>query len=372
MNRFSILGFALLLAGCNSPGARKDIDAGPKSVKVDRQDLVGYAFLDGKVLIPPGISGTAYSPYDLPISEVTVTMGERVGKGETIIKLSMPDVQAALSQAKLNLSSAQSSYQSAQATDTVVQEAKAALDAARAAEKLARENLSPDMEAEVNNRKMAEDALKRAIAERDARLAPEREAVAAASAYLKEVQSGAKLSQIRAPISGTVTMLDAKPGEVAKTRKALATIVDLRALRIQGFVPPEHSDLVKKGTKLMVTVEGVEGDPIEGTVQEITVSPPKDGQKSAGYVALIDFPNSEGKVRPESVIKRLGVPTGKADDVLTVPVAAVIKSKDGIWVAKVQSGTEWVEKPVTTGISDGALIEIKSGLKEGDVVLTTS
>lgn len=351
--------------------ARKDgdMDAGPRTVKVDRQDLVGYSFFDGEVFVPPGISATAYSPYDLPISEVLVTSGDRVGKGETLIKLSMPDVQAALAQARTNLVSAQSSYNSALATDTAVREAKLALEAARSAERLARANMSPDMEAEVSARKMAEEALRLATAERDARLAPEREAVAAANAYLKEVQSGAKLSLIRAPISGTITMLDAKPGEVAKTRKALATVTDLRSLRIQGFVPAEHSDLVKKGAKVMITVEGVEGDPIEGTVQEISVSPPRDGQKSNGYVARIDFANSEGKVRPESVVKRLGVPTGKVDDVLTVPVSAVIKNSQGIQVVRVQSGSDWVEKPVQTGISDGALIEIKSGLNESDTVL---
>jgi len=371
MKRLSILGVVLLLAGCNTMVARKDrdLDAGPRTVKVDRQDLVGYSFFDGEILVPPGITATAYSPYDLPISEVLVTMDEKVGKGETLIKLSMPDVQAALAQAKANLVSAQTSYKSALSTDTSVREAKLALEAARSAERIARAQMSPDMEAEVTARKMAEEALRLAIAERDARLAPEREAVAAANAYLKEVQSGAKLSLIRAPISGTITMLDAKPGEVAKTRKPLATVTDLRSLRIQGFVPAEHSDLVKKGVKVMITVEGVEGDPIEGTVQEITVSPPRDGQKSNGYVARIDFPNAEGKVRPGSVIKRLGVATGKAEDVLTVPVSAVMKDSKGIPVVKVQSGSDWVEKPVETGVSDGALIEIKSGLNEGDTVL---
>jgi multidrug efflux pump subunit AcrA (membrane-fusion protein) len=376
MKGLPILGLGLmLLVGCKSATDTNPIglETGPKTVKVDRQDLTGYIFLDGKMLVPPGASVTVNSPYDIPISEVLTSVGKKVSRGETLVKLSMPDMQAALTQAQTNQRTTKVAYETAKAqVNEPVRVAQQALDLARSEERAARLAIkngeSADVEAATLARQAAEEAFRLAIADRDAKLLAEKEAVIAAEEYLKEVRSGAKLSLIRAPISGWVTMLAAKQGDVAKSGSAVATVSNLRALKIQAIVLPEHSDLVKKGTEILITLEGVEGDPIKGRVQQITVLPPDAGQKSPGYAAMIDFPNENGAVRLDSTIKRLGIPTGTVKDVLTVPVGAIIKGKDGKPTVKVQSGTDWVEKPVETGISDGALIEIKSGLSEGDAV----
>ena len=154
----------------------------------------------------------------------------------------------------------------------------------------------------------------------------------------------------------------------ASPKQALATIVDLRALRIHGVVPPEHKDLVQKGTKVLIALDALDTDPFEGEVTEVSILPPSEGQKSAGYLAVVDFSNTKGNVLPDTVIKRLGVRTGKAEDVLVVPVAAVTKNSDGKTVVNVQKDGNWVPTIVEIGISDGALIEIKSGLNEKDVV----
>lgn len=377
MKGLPILALGLLaLVGCKSGSETNatNKDSGPKSVKVDRQDLTGYVFFDGKMIVPPGTSVTVNSPYDLPVSEVLVTVGKRVSRGETLMKLSMPDMQAALTQAQTNQRTAKLAFDSARAqVNEPVRLAQAALDLARSQEKAARlatqNGESADLEGATLARQAAEEALRLAIADRDAKLLSEKEAMIAADEYLKEVRSGAKLSLIRAPISGWVTMLNAKVGDTAKSGKPMATVSNLRALKIQAMIPAEHSDLVKKGSEMMITIDGLEGDPIKGTVQQINVAAPDDGQKSTGYAAIIDFPNQDGTVRPESVIKRLGVPTGTVKDVLTVPTGAVGKGKDSKPIVKVQKGSEWVETPVELGVSDGAVVEIKSGLNEGDTIL---
>ena len=366
----------LILAGCTPPAGsatNPSVKTAPTTAEVVRQDLVGYTFFDGKVFTPPGVSANVYAPYNLPISEVLTTVGKRVNRGETIIKLSMPNADVAVSQAEANLQSAEAAYAAVRSqVSGPIREAEAALAQARAEERAARLDAqnggSADVVAAEENRIAAEANLQSARAAASGIGLPERQAVEAANEYLKDARAGAKLGNVRSPIAGTVITLTAKPGVQATPKQALATVVDLRALRIHGVVPPEHKELVVKGSKVLVALDAMDSDPFEGQVTEVSVLPPSEGQKSAGYLAVIDFSNAEGSVLPDTTIKRLGIRTGKAVDVLVVPVAAVTKNAEGQSVVNVQKNGEWVATVVETGLSDGALIEIKSGLNEKDVV----
>lgn len=361
--------FALI--GCDKTAmAKKDTE--PTSAKVVRQDLIGYSFFEGKVVTPPGAQATVTSPYDVALGEVPVTKGSRIGRGTTIATMQFPDLKASVDQAEVNLKMAQSSYTAAKAQyEGPVREAERALSEARAAERAAREDVQlggpSDLESATEARKMAEAALQSAKASMNAQLLPEKQAVDMAAEYLKDARAGARVSNIRAPISGTVVTLEATPGLVVKAKQALATIIDLRAIRIQGVVRPDQKDLVKVGSEVLIALDGANSDPFDGVVKSVSVLPPAEGEESAGYLAVIDFSNDKGWVLPSSVIKRLGVRTGSAKDVLVVPAAAV-KTEDGKSTVMVQNGTEWVATEVTIGLSDGAMVEIKSGLNEGDVV----
>jgi RND family efflux transporter MFP subunit len=215
---------------------------------------------------------------------------------------------------------------------------------------------------------MAEDAFQAAISSRNAQLSAERQAVAVSQEFLADARRGAAVANIRAPISGTVVTLEAKPGLVVKSREQLATIVDLADIEIQAIVPPEFAKLVERGSSVVIALEGQNSEPFDGTVTEIEVLPPSEGQESQGYLAVIDFNNEKGWVLPGAKIKRVGVKTGEAKDVLVVPVGAIETDSAGKSSVQVQSGSEWVRKPVETGLTDGVLIEIKSGLTVGEVV----
>ncbi len=375
---FLIIAAALALASCTPPptsgGATgTTVKTPPTTAEVIRKDLVGYVYFDGKVVVPNGAQATVLSPYDLAISEVLTSVGKRVNRGETIVKLSIPSADVAVAQAQANVQSAQSAYSAAQsANSTPVREAQRLLDEARAAERAARADVqsggSADVVGATEARMAAEAAVAAARREAAAMAGPERQALDAANEYLKDARAGARMANVRSPISGTITSLEAKVGEPTKSKQVLANIVDLDAIRVQGVVPPEHADLVKKGTKVLIALDGENSDPFEGEVREVSVLPPSEGQKSSGYLAVIDFNNNKGVVQVGSIIKRLGVRSGKVEAALVVPIGAVTKDEDGKSVVYVQKGSDWTPVLVETGISDGALIEIKSGLSEGDKV----
>lgn len=376
----TIIALAALVSftGCKAPTTNSTTSSGtiqsePTTANVVRKDLEGYVFFDGKVFTPNGVSATVNSPYDIAVSEVLTSVGKRVNRGETIIKLSIPSVTGAVAQAEANVAAAQSAYAAAKsANDPAVREAAQLLAQAQTEERAARADVqnggSADLQGATDARIAAERALREAQGQLNMAVLAEKQSLDAANEYLKDARAGAKLANVRAPISGTVMTLEAKPGMQAKAKEVLAMITDLQALRIQGVVPPEHADLVKRGVNLLIAIDGPNSDPLEGEVSEVSVLPPSEGQKSAGYLAVVRFDNRKGLVQPGTAIKRLGVRTGKVENALVVPIGAISKDSAGKAVVFVRRGSDWSSTNVEVGISDGALTEIKTGLAEGDVV----
>lgn len=168
-------------------------------------------------------------------------------------------------------------------------------------------------------------------------------------------------------VKGTVVMLTAQEGMMATARQALATIVDFSAVRVHGLVPAELQAVVVKGSSVIVAMNGANSDPLDGTVTDVSIAPPTEGQNGAGYLAVIRFLKPRAMLQPSLSVKRVGVKSGSASGVLVVPVGAVITIR-GKSTVSVKNGDNWVTTPVEVGITDGARVEIKSGLTEGSMV----
>lgn len=343
------------------------------TAEVARKDLVGYTFFDGKIFAPAGVQSDVMAPYELPIEKVYVSVGQRVGKGAPLVKLTMPGTKESLAMAESNRDSARAAYNAAlSGQGDRVASAQAALKDARSAEAAAKQDVmnggTSDVESATQIRVDAERELAAAQAERSNNTWAERQALAIADEYLSDARSGANQGILRAPISGVVTKIEAKVGMKSAARQLLVTIVDTSKVQVQAVVPPEHSDEAKAGSKVLIALEGANSDPFEGTIRDVTVLPPSEGQASAGYLAVISFDNTKGKVLPGMQVKRIGLRVGSVEDALVVPLGALAKNDAGQMVTYVKNGDQWVEKNVETGLSDGALVQIKSGVKEGDVV----
>ncbi len=369
------IAIAIGLAGCNTPAVDKTTSRAPTQVTTDvvkRQDLTGYSFFDGKLIIPDSAKATAYSPYDTPVLSVMTGDGKQVSRGQPIVKLTIPGADAAAEAAKTYASSAAAEHAANKGLNSpAVADARRLLDEARATERQARDLIAnggqADLEDATRMRMQAEETLKVVEAEYRQSVQPTKVAVDQAAAYLREAKADAARGIVRAPISGTVVSFDAQPGMMAKSKQPLATIINFSAVRVQGLVPPELKDLVVKHSRVIISLGGPSSDPLDGTVVDVSVVPPADGQTSPGYLAVIQLLKPQAIVQPTITVKRIGVKTGTVKDALVIPVGA-LNTIDGKSSVNVKSGDKWIATPVELGLSDGALVEIKSGLKEGDVV----
>ena len=376
-NQIPLIASVLLLAGCAVPppvveSGAPSLTAPATSDVVKRQDLVGYSFFDGKLEIPQSAQATAFSPYATPVISVSTGVGKHVERGESIVLLTIPGSDAATTTAKADVNAAQANLSALRgAGSDPVREAQAAYDVAQRAEKEARSTVAnggqADIEFTVQVRKDAAAALKLAKQEMQDSLQPSKDAVAQAAFNLKSAKEDAAKGIVRAPISGTVVSLEAKPGMDANAKQTLATIINFGAVRVQGMVPAELKDLVIKGSRVIVAMNGTSADPIDGQVSDVTVAPPTKGQAGAGYLAVITLLKPGSWSNTSISVKRIGIKTGTAKNALVVPVGA-INTVEGKTMVSVKNGDSWTDTVVEVGLSDGALAEIKSGIKEGDTV----
>lgn len=343
-----------------------------------RRDIVAYAALDGKIMAPAPADANIMPPYKAPVHKVYVTVGQKVQEGEVLMELSAPSNQVYYQQARQRLQQARDQLTQARARYLArLRKAKQELEQARQVEKSVRQALKAaqadeevkvtivDLEEAIERRQAAEQAVIDAEARMEAGLVPyERELLNAQQAF-QEAQSGVKAAMIRSPISGTVLELNVKAGDEANPKRSVARVTDLSALRVYAEVDSELSTTLKAGAPATITVKELPDEEFRGFLRNV-YSKEAGLLRGVEHIAVFDFVNREGLAKPEMNAK-IRVKVGEAKNALAVPVGAIYKT-NGRQAVKLRVNNEWRTRIVETGISDGEYIEIKSGLREGDVV----
>jgi HlyD family secretion protein len=137
-----------------------------------------------------------------------------------------------------------------------------------------------------------------------------------------------------------------------------------------------HESLVsqlKAGMPATVRVETFPDKALKAHVLgTAAVTPENAADDTKQYQVRVEIDDNVDKLRVRSGLSAQVTITGdaRAEHVLAVPVAAVVvpkeKGKKPYCLVLTADGLE--EREVETGLSDGKLVEIRAGLKEGDVV----
>ena len=84
--------------------------------------------------------------------------------------------------------------------------------------------------------------------------------------------------------------------------------------------------------------------------------------------ARAEFENKEEKLYPNQFVNvQLLVDVEK--NVISMPAAAVQTGANGSFVYVVKEGAKVAVQPITLGVADGGMVEVKSGVGEGDQVV---
>jgi membrane fusion protein, multidrug efflux system len=173
------------------------------------------------------------------------------------------------------------------------------------------------------------------------------------------------LLRITAPLAGTVTRVNVKPGEAVELNSAMAEIVDLDRLVVSAGVPASEVVLLEPG-RVAEVVTDTTSSPVEGTLVFIG-----GGVDTAtGTVPLrVSLPAGSG-LRPGQFVS-VRVVSAEHADCLAVPLESIASDEDGATVIAVVNNGVAVQHAVSTGLRDIGLVEVVAdGLQPGMTVVT--
>ena len=186
-------------------------------------------------------------------------------------------------------------------------------------------------------------------------------------------------STITAPVSGTVTAVNAKEGSPAGS--LLFVIEDTDNLQIDTTINEYDISSVKVGMKTIIKSDGVGESEIPGTLSEIAPTSKKAADGTTITGSTIEFPAKVTVDAKSSGLRvgmnaRLNMIVDTKENVFAVPYDTVfekegetyiytaVKNEKGVYTAK--------SVPVETGIETDFYIEISGdGLSDGMIVIAT-
>jgi membrane fusion protein, multidrug efflux system len=182
-------------------------------------------------------------------------------------------------------------------------------------------------------------------------------------AQLAQAEEKAQDYIITAPWAGVVSRVHVKDGEFVAPRAVLLEMYDPASLVVRAAVPEKYAAAVTVGMHVDVSLDAYPHEVIRGRVERVYPYLDSRLRTRTVEIALI-----EGPYLLPGMFARLNVVLEKLDDVVTVPVEALVTRSKGRMIFVVEDGKA-VARTVETGIESGNLIQIVSGIRPGDKVI---
>lgn len=172
-------------------------------------------------------------------------------------------------------------------------------------------------------------------------------------------------TEIRAPFNGKIGLKRVSEGGFVSSTDIIATIQQTDVLKIDFTVPERYSSIVAVGDDINFTVENQSG----AYRAKVFAIEPRIDEQTRNIMIRAVYNNAQTTIFPGTFAKIELIANKKASS-LMVPTEAVIPELKGkkVFVSK---GGKAVPVKVETGTRTDALIEILSGLNDGDTVITT-
>ncbi|MCB0382059.1 MAG: efflux RND transporter periplasmic adaptor subunit [Psychroserpens sp.] len=327
---------------------------------------------------------------DLPFKE-----GQQVKKGDLLVRVNPDLIQSAVNRSQATYQNIKANLEQAEAT---LKQAKADYD---------RNKLLFDKGV------ISKSEWDRAVASYETAVAGRSSAyysVQSAAATVNEAKDNLSRTEIYAPMSGTISLLNVELGERVVGTQQMAGTEILRVANLNNMeveVDVNENDIVKVqiGDSTIVEVDAYLKKEFKGIVTEIANS-------AAGTLTADQVTNFRVKVRileesyqdliegkPEyyspfrpGMTATVDIITNKRNDIVAVPISSIVIKSDTSSVKKsfqklpsddikpeseekfecvfVSENGEAKLRVVKTGIQDDTNIEVISGLKEGDEIIT--
>lgn len=400
-------------------GKQMGVIGGEKTIKVEMADagrntIVEKVTASGvvqpvtEIIISPDVAGE--------IIELNVEEGDDVNEGMILVKIRPDNLQSALDRSKANLNQQRANLASAKANRSRSQAQLTQAELAfKRSEQLRKENVISD--ADYETAKANYDVAKYNLDAAEESVRAAEFIIKSSEATVQEAAENVRLTTVRAPATGTISKLNVEKGErVVGTQQMAGTemmrLADLNQMQVEVDVNENDIIRVSLGDTAIIDVDSYTAmdKKFRGIVTQIanTANPKTSADAVTEFKVEIRILNESfndllseiqgpSPFRP-GMTASVEIITTVKQDVLSVPLSAVTtrnpklnrgefgtdneedaevtsvnntgKEEDIKEVVFVNDGGKAKMVEVKTGISDYDNIEIISGLKEGDQVVS--
>ncbi|MFY0530338.1 efflux RND transporter periplasmic adaptor subunit [Archangium gephyra] len=288
----------------------------------------------------------------IPVGDKVVHLGQRVRKGEVLVRL-MPTSSAA-------------------GTDVATVE----MEAARARAELGL--------AEREVKRAEEMFAGKAIPEKQLDAARVAREVAAARveaterqlALYRSTQSGAPAGpsgaafELRSPVDGVVSYAEVTPGAIVDMGTRLVSVVNPERLWLEARVYEADVAKVERSPGAAFTVAGFDREfsVDEKTGRRVAVGSVVD-RATRTVPIIFELPNPEGVLKP-GMFAKVMLYTGETVRGVAIPESAIVDDNGKPTVFVLEGGESFFKRAIQPGVRSGGYVQVLEGVREGERVVS--
>jgi membrane fusion protein, multidrug efflux system len=333
-------------------GFRGGFGRGPLTVelaKVSRAPLaqeitvVGNLIGDATVSVVPRTAGR--------LQDVSVKLGDRVSRGQRIAKIEDFEIVEQVKQAEaaqeVSLATIRQREADLQLAETNVERSRSLFE----------RQLLPKQTLDDN-----EARYQAALAQLDLARAQNTQS----KARLDELRINLANTVITSPVNGFVAKRSVDPGAFVSQQAPVADVVDITRVRLVANVVEKDLKELQSGNATSVEVDAFPGEKFTGRIAR--VSPVLDPATRTAPIE-VEIPNPDFRLKP-GMYARVGITTQTKKEALVLPSTAVVDLGGRRGIFQLQNDVA-VFRTVQVGTEQGSIVEVLSGLNEGDEVIST-
>jgi RND family efflux transporter MFP subunit len=248
--------------------------------------------------------------------------GDRVGRGETVVRLNKQTDYASYEQSLSQLELARSNFER---TSRLYEERVIT-------------------EQEFTNARLNLDIAERSV-----------------DVFESRLRSGS----VRSPISGIVNQKFMDRGEVTGPGTPILEVVDVSRVKVSTGIPERYLNDVTKGSKVRITFDVLPGEEFEGTVSFVS---PTISEANRTFEIEVVISNPDGKLKPEMSaniqVTKLNIP-----DAVVLQQDMIVDYGEEKFVFVLDETNRARKRVLTLGGRNGNSVLIESGLSPGDKLI---
>ena len=382
----------LLIAGCAKKDEKEAEPIAPVQTAEVRTDSIRRVIEADGILYPRN-QASVVPKISAPVRTFYVNRGDRVREGQLLALLENRDLAAAAQESKGQFDQAEANYRSTTAAavpeqvvkaQTDAQAAKEAMDAAKkvydSRQKLfqegalARKLVDDAQVAYVQARSQYEAAEQHLQALQSVGKQEQIKSAAAqvdtAKAHYQGSEAQLSYSEIRSPIAGVIADRGLYAGEMANAGSPLLTVMDNTRVVARANVPQGQAGYLKVGAAATVR----QPDTAEEAPGKVIVVSPAVDPNSTTVQVWVETANPGERLKP-GVSVHVAIVANTIKDAVVVPAVALLPAAQG----ETQGGTQAIVvgaggvahvRKIETGVRDRDKVQVLSGLKPGEQVVT--